>query len=146
MQIILYRNESENRVYPKKLTGLATISGTLRAENVNVLEPSITIHANPGTANYCYIREFNRYYYITSQTVSPTGLYTINCKTDVLQTWMKAAGKSQCTANRATNGYDAFVPDSNRKFYGYAEPQYKLIGSLGDNYSLVMVASGYPRT
>lgn len=142
MQIILYRNESENRVYPKKLTEITTISGTLRAENVNVLEPSITIHANPGTANYCYIREFNRYYYITSQTVSPTGLYTINCKVDVLQTWMKTAGGSQCTVNRATNGYDSYVPDENRKFFTYTKPQYITIGDLGKTYSILMVTVG----
>lgn len=143
MQIILYRNESENRVYPKKLTEITTISGTLRAENVNVLEPSITIHAGPGAANYCYIREFNRYYYITSQTVSPTGLYTINCKTDVLQTWMKTAGKSPCTANRATNGYDAYVPDENRKFFTYTHNQYIEIGNdIGRPEKIIMVTVG----
>lgn len=142
MQIILYRNESENRVFPKNLTELAIISGTLRAENVNVLEPSITIHTNPGGANYCYIREFNRYYYITSQTVSPTGLYTINCKTDVLQTWMETAGESLCTASRATNGYNSYVPDENRKFFTYTEPQYITIGDLGKTYSILMVTVG----
>lgn len=141
MQITFYRNLSDMRQVPKQIELIADKNGTLR-DMTNVQNPVILCHENVIGANYCYIPDFSRYYYIESVNIIRTGLYEFTCKCDVLQSFIDTIAESDCTISRATNGYNAYVPDSNRKFFTYTEPQYITIGDLGKNYSILMVTVG----
>lgn len=142
MQITFYVNYSDMRQVPKTLNEIAVKNGTLR-DMTNVQNPVILCHENVIGANYCYIPEFNRYYYIESVNIIRTGLYEFSCKCDVLQSFIDTIAESECTISRATNGYNAYVPDSNRKFLQYTHNQYIEIGNdIGRPEKIIMVTVG----
>lgn len=85
MNITLYVNNSEKNKIGKNLTNDFSLSGTLR-DATNIINPVILIELNEiGNYNYCYIPNFNRYYFITDITVIRTGLFAISLMVDVLE-------------------------------------------------------------
>ena len=61
-------------------------------------------------ANYCYIPDFNRYYFITGQELDGKTLY-LTCHVDVLMTYKNDIRTSNGTATRS-NFYNKNIPDS----------------------------------
>lgn len=87
MNIILYVNKSEKNKIGKNLTNDFSLSGTLR-DATNIINPIILVELNEiSNYNYCYIPNFNRYYFITDITVIRTGLYAISLLVDVLESF-----------------------------------------------------------
>ena len=87
MNLTLYVNNSEKNRIGKNLTNDFPLSGTLR-DATNIINPVILIELNEiGNYNYCYIANFNRYYFITDITVVRTGLFAISLMVDVLETF-----------------------------------------------------------
>ena len=87
MNITLYVNHSEKNKIGKNLTNDFSLSGTLR-DATNIINPVILIELNEiGNYNYCYIPNFNRYYFITDITVIRTGLFAISLMVDVLESF-----------------------------------------------------------
>lgn len=87
MNIILYVNNSEKNKIGKTLTNDFSLSGTLR-DVTNIINPVILIEISEiGNYNYCYINNFNRYYFITDITVIRTGLFAISLMVDVLESF-----------------------------------------------------------
>lgn len=87
MNIILYVNNSEKNKIGKTLTNDFSLSGSLR-DATNIINPVILIEISEiGNYNYCYINNFNRYYFITDITVIRTGLFAISLMVDVLESF-----------------------------------------------------------
>jgi hypothetical protein len=87
MEISLFVNSSERQAINKNLGSGVTLLGSLRNET-SVINPSILIeHINPSLFNYCYIPDFNRYYFITNITSVRTNLWRIDCAVDVLMSF-----------------------------------------------------------
>ena len=84
MDIIFYKNASEDNRLIKTITQISTGSGTLR-EPCNMVDPSIlTAIADVSNINYAYIADFGRYYFIRKITVDRENLYRIDMHVDVL--------------------------------------------------------------
>ena len=87
MNLTLYVNNSEKNKIGKNLTNDFPLSGTLR-DVTNIINPVILIELNEiSNYNYCYIPDFNRYYFITDITVIRTGLFAISLMVDVLESF-----------------------------------------------------------
>lgn len=87
MNLTLYVNNSEKNKIGKNLTNDFPLFGTLR-DVTNIINPVILIELNDiGNYNYCYIPDFNRYYFITDITVIRTGLFAISLMVDVLESF-----------------------------------------------------------
>lgn len=87
MNITLYVNKSEKNKIGKNLINDFSLSGTLR-DATNIINPIILVELNEiSNYNYCYIPNFNRYYFITDITVIRTGLYAISLLVDVLESF-----------------------------------------------------------
>ena len=87
MNITLYVNNSEKNKIGKNLSNDFSLSGTLR-DATNIINPVILIELNEiDNYNYCYIPNFNRYYFITDITVIRTGLFAISLMVDVLESF-----------------------------------------------------------
>lgn len=106
MDIRFYNNQSPNNKVGKVLLNETIINGTLKDE-INILAPSITM-SNKVDFNYCYIPALSRYYFITSQEILAHGLFKINLKVDVLETYKdcirQSMGEVTVSENR-NNGY-----------------------------------------
>ena len=87
MNITLYINNSEKNKIGKNLTNNFSLSVTLR-DATNIINPVILIELNEiGNYNYCYIPDFNRYYFITDIIAIRTGLFAVSLTVDVLESF-----------------------------------------------------------
>lgn len=87
MEIVLYITGSERQAIRKALQNELELIGSLRGES-SVINPSFLIEIdNPSQYNYCFIPEFNRYYFITNITSVRTRIWRIDCNVDVLMSF-----------------------------------------------------------
>ena len=114
MNITLYKCtcEMDNATKSSYLTSPLSIDGTLRDES-NVLNPSITFKAtfNPQDYNYAYIKEFNRYYFITNITYVRNDVVRVDFNVDILYTYWEKATINGIVERNQYN-YNDLVNDS----------------------------------
>ena len=81
-------------------------------ENCSILNPTILVNiGNPSGYNYCYISDFNRYYYVNDWTWD-RGRWSANCSVDVLATYKTQIGASSQYILRASNDNDGAIMDT----------------------------------
>lgn len=88
MEVILYRNSSENNVIGKSLAQIKSVEANLK-NDVSVINPTLVLNytANILDSNYCFIPKFNRYYFI-DEIVPITGdRCIVKCRVDVLESF-----------------------------------------------------------
>lgn len=85
MELKIYNNNSNTNVLNKKITLIDTLDFNLKADT-SILQP-ILILKKYSAGNYCFIKEFKRYYYITDIRVLNGGLYQLQLDVDVLMTY-----------------------------------------------------------
>lgn len=85
MELKIYNNNSNNNVLNKNITLVDTLEFNLKIDN-SILQP-VLILKNYNNGNYCYIKEFKRYYYITDIKLLTGGLYQLQLDIDVLMTY-----------------------------------------------------------
>lgn len=66
-------------------TVLKTYTTVQFTDTSSIIDPVLILSEFPEDANYCYIPQFNRYYFIKNITVGPAGKYYVTCHVDVLQ-------------------------------------------------------------
>ena len=91
MTITFYNNLSERKVIKKTLTNALNLSGTLR-EATSITNPIITVEFSSAIVdyNYCYIPDFNRYYFVVDAKSMRNNLWAITLKVDVLMSFQEA--------------------------------------------------------
>lgn len=88
MELQIYNNNSNTNVINKNISLVDTLNFTLKSEN-SILQP-ILIVKNYNKGNYCFIKEFKRYYYITDIKLLKGGLYQLQLEIDVLMSYKDA--------------------------------------------------------
>ena len=109
----LYNNASDNRVVHKAITQIGTDRTCQITDNCDVTNPRIILDMKSGdiSANYMYIADFNRYYYITGITILNGNQTEITGHCDVLMSFWNSFKNSQCTAGRSSSNYDEYIDD-----------------------------------
>ena len=112
MNIVLYNNKSDSRVLNKSIEQIATIDVILKSAQ-NIMSPEIMLQTKtlPIEANYCYISDFGRYYYINAQRLDNGNVSKIELTVDVLMSFKDMILKSTVVAERTTNKYNRYLPD-----------------------------------
>lgn len=89
MSLTLYVNGSDNRKIGKTLTSPTTAQILEIKRPCTITNPTIILHYINGIFdyNYCYLSEFNRYYFIDEIEVLTGGRVSIKCSIDVLETY-----------------------------------------------------------
>lgn len=88
MEVILYRNSSENNVIGKSLAQIKSVEANLK-NDVSVINPTFILYYTDNIlqSNYCFIPKFNRYYFI-DEIVPITGdRCVVKCRVDVLESF-----------------------------------------------------------
>ena len=88
MEVILYKNSSENNVIGKSLAHIKSVECNLK-NDVSIINPTLVLAytANILNSNYCFIPKFNRYYFI-DEIVPITGdRCIVKCRVDVLESF-----------------------------------------------------------
>ena len=112
MNIVLYNNKSDSRVINKSIEKISEISVILKSAQ-NIMSPEIMLQTKtlPIEANYCYIPDFGRYYYINAQRLENGNISSIELTVDVLMSFKDMILKSKVVAERTTNKYNRYLPD-----------------------------------
>lgn len=165
MKIIFYNNKEENIVVKKEnITPLFEIDGTLR-EGCSIYNPVIQIKtygkdftnngavqsielANLIKANYAYVEDFSRYYYIDDIIGEYSNVATLFLKCDVLMSFKDYFKELNVFANRNEYNYNLSIVDNliPSKCYDIENTRhYETSFNLNDTpmgYSYVVVLAG----
>ena len=90
MEIRLYKNTSEDRQINKNLMDEIVLTGSIRDDSVDIMDPIITVNSNIAYIdyNYCYIPDFHRYYFFSAPpTIVRTGVFQLLLHVDVLMSF-----------------------------------------------------------
>ena len=98
MELKIYNNNSNTNVLSKNITLVDTLDFSLKKDN-SILQP-VLILKNYVDGNYCYINEFNRYYYITDIKLLTGGLYQLHLEVDVLMTYKDVIMNNPITTSK----------------------------------------------
>ena len=147
MNITLYNNTSEVNKVSKSLATVKTLTGTLRDES-SLITPVFRVELSASeltNINYMYIKEFQRYYFITDITVVRNGLVELKGRIDVLQTYKDDIKGNTAIIERQENEYNMYLNDSEFMTYNYNQLNTKLFpnGFGSSTYYYLTVAGGY---
>lgn len=143
MQIILSKIADDPKCLYKHPTDSITLSAEIKAECA-IMSPIFDLLYNSAVIqnHYNYVQAFNRYYFITDITVLTGGSMRISCKEDVLYTYADQIIHCPIIADRSYNAYNAYLPDSLRKFYQYKSHQYVTLGDIGVPNIIIIATVG----
>ena len=81
----IYVNKSDHNIINKNIELISELNCTFK-NDIDILNPRLIIK-NYVSGNYCFISDFNRYYYITDIVLLKGDVYQLNCTVDVLKTY-----------------------------------------------------------
>ena len=113
MTVIIYQNLSEGNVVDKNLRELIQVTGTLR-EGTSVLNPSIVIESSEVgiiSANYIYIAEWGRYYFVNEILNIRNNVWSFSCHVDVLMTYRNTIRQQSAIIARQEFLYNLYLDD-----------------------------------
>ena len=94
-------------------------------------------------ANYCYIDELDRYYYIADVTADGrTGRWRLNLKCDVLMTFKDGIRALRGTVDRQQNLSNGYIPDGEYKELAYSQITAKSFPNGMTNDNLILMTVG----
>lgn len=108
--INLYSQSGDEHELNKSLTAIGTYTCDIKAP-IDIENPEITISGAHTNANYAYIADFGRYYFLT-----PIGknnsITTYQGKSDVLMSFKTGIKASPAVISRNPWHFDLYVPDN----------------------------------
>lgn len=116
MILNLYRCTDDRRVVSKTLTPIASNVSIVPKERLDLINPFIRLAWNSSylSANYMYISELNRYYYISDMQLNPGHYIDIIGNIDVLKTYDAQIRSMTATIIRSESvGAPTPIPDSS---------------------------------
>ena len=127
--INLYSNTSENNKFNKTLNPIANVQGTLK-ESCSIQDPSMLIQMNTvPNANYAYIEEFHRYYFITKVTSIKNNLWQVEMHVDVLESFKNEILANEAIIERQEHLYNMYLKDD---MIPIVNETFTLTNKLGD--------------
>lgn len=104
---------------------LDTITGNWRSDSIDVLKPEIAIKATNALtqakilkeANYVYIADFNRYYYITGIKAGNGNIITLNLDVDAPMSWLDNIKTEKVVVDRQEKSWNTYLSDGFIKTY-----------------------------
>lgn len=115
MNITLYKSSAEpNRLNKTAfLTQVAAYTGAVARQNLSLMNPVLVLEesiTNIKDANYCYISDFGRYYYIREKTCDANGLYTLILNVDVLMSFKTEILMQRGIVSKQEGIYNMYLP------------------------------------
>lgn len=148
VHITLYKNTSPDNQVSKDLSSALAFEGTFRGE-CGVLYPVFVIEtdSNISEYNYCYIQEFNRYYFISDMVAETNKLWRVYCSVDVLQTYASQIREHKAIIAKQENVWNLYLNDGDT-FKVYQNPKIvqKTFASGFSGAEFVLIVAGTDAT
>lgn len=143
MILNLYRCSDAPEKVSKTLTAIASNIPIKPTGSVNVLKPTIIINYNAAylAANYAYLSDFNRYYFVGSPSVETGKQITFYLSVDVLYSWAEDIRRSPATVIRSESiGKPTYIPDQRLPI---APSEQVITSALFDKKAFGVASYGY---
>lgn len=134
MEMYLYKNKSDKRYLNKSITQVGTITNLYLKGDTEVVDPEIILDDFPNDVNYCWLSEFNRYYYLIDVTCT-NGQFITKWHVDVLMTFKDDIKRNKALIQRNTNYNDLYLQDNEFKIEQYTNDRYLKFNSTPFNTS-----------
>ena len=131
----------------KRPTSGGTNYSCILIDETSLMAPTfkLEIGSNPIAKNYCYVADFDRYYFISDIT-SNQGFWYISCIEDVLASYRGTIGSSSHYVLRAASEYDENITDAMYPAKAKMGGSFNLSGSIlswSSNHSYILGITGY---
>lgn len=123
-------SKKENSTAIPSLTG--TVLACYMKSPSSVVNPVIEVKDDPSGYNYCYIGDFNRYYFI-NDIVFNKGIWICYCNVDVLGTYKTQIGSTSMYVLRSAYESDGEIIDT--LFPVTADTDIQVLGGMGTGSS-----------
>lgn len=119
MQGTLYINSSDERYVNKRLSNIGEYTIVFKSDE-NSIRPTLKISDSniPETANYVYLSELNRYYYIRNKRYSKQCIY-LECELDPLMSFRSQLGSMEAIISRNERLYNLYLNDEKMEMLNY---------------------------
>lgn len=154
-----FKCSDDNRVVSKNLTAFSNnqYTGIVPKGEFNIMKPQLIFKVDSanigelmGFANYMYIPELGRYYYIQSKTLLTGNRISLTGSIDVLMTYAAGIRNLTGTITRQENIgindiVDSLLPLQNRKELAVIEfesSEFNIAGANSSSYNFVLNVAG----
>lgn len=143
--IVFYVNDSDKNKLNKDLREVITVSGTLK-EGSSIVNPVILVESNLINlvgANYAYIEDFRRYYYITDVVSERNILSRVSMRCDVLMSFKNEILSNAGIIHKSEKNWNLYINDGSLRTYQYKNIQtFKFPTGFPTGTDLVMAIAG----
>lgn len=125
--VLIYSQKCEDIELNKadNWTLLDTISGNWRDESIDILVPKIRLEATSNLtyanimkkANYVYIGDFGRYYYINKINAMSGNVFEVELSVDAPMSWLSDVLDQYAIVDRQQNSWNVYLSDSFIRTY-----------------------------
>lgn len=144
MEVILYKNSSENNVIGKSLAQIKSVECNLK-NDVSVTNPTLILSYTDSIldSNYCFIPKFNRYYFIDEIIPIIGDRSIIKCRVDVLESFKDNIKSLTAIIDKQETIADKFIDDGswiveNKDFL----QSYNFSNGFNDNGEFILITAG----
>lgn len=146
MTIEVYKNLSDNNILNKNITQLGSdLTGVLK-ESCSIINPIVIIEDYTSfdltKANYAYIPEFGRYYYINNIVCINNKLFELHMHVDVLMTYKSGIRSNTAVVSRQQYKNNLYLQDGVFKTYADPHIQIKQFPTGFSNYNFIFSVAG----
>lgn len=115
MQIILYKTRSTSNTIGKALETETPVNNVLLKDRTDIKQPVLKLKNDDSIFgfNYCFIPNFNRYYFIQNIRVFPNSIFELDLSVDVLETFKTDILSSKGFVNRQSEFNAYYNKDYN---------------------------------
>ena len=144
MKVSLYINYSDPIQLRKNLTPINQYDCQLK-DGCSMEKPTIKLYdlsTNIYRANYMYINDFGRYYYIDDIITTPNWLEIIALKCDVAMSFAGAILNINTYIDRQEYEYNLYISDPQLPVRTERGISYLKIGELGNESNILLTVTG----
>ena len=145
MKVYIYKTENEKNKLNKSLELVKELEVKL-LNNTEILKPIIEVSHIPfediTTANYMYIPDLNRYYFIDNMELMTGGKVYISGSVDVLMSYMESILNIRGTVKRAESLKNGYIIDENYKSVSYSQITTKRFPNSMNEDSFILMTVG----
>ena len=146
MTLVLYENKSDKIVVNKKIMEVQSYEGFLR-DGSSITNPTILIEGlfnigNNINANYLFLPDYRRYYYITEIEQIRSNLVKISASVDVLMSFKDELQNCKGIVKKNATAYNMYLNDGSFKVYQNKELVQKWFPSGFTSKQFVITTAG----
>lgn len=140
----LYISNSEKNKVDKNLTLLEEKVNCIYKDDTNVLNPTILLEFSEQikNANYIYLSDKNRYYFVTNKKMTNGGKIALELEVDVLTSFKTEIRNIEATITRNENKKNGYLVDNQYEVYAYEQVVCKSFPRGLTNNSIILMTVG----